>query len=148
MYCFLYTSSDYYEDSYNQDQEQENNICLICWFPNIDKNPVKNMKDFSYITTTCDCNVLIHDKCLTQWLSNTSYCPICRKHIKQNTIQNCPNYIMLKYFAFYFFFFNYSTILLQITNFISVINLLFFYIYTLYIFYYFGNAFYEENYYS
>ena len=147
MYCFLYTSSDYYDDSFNQDEivEEDNNICIICWFPEIPKNPIKNMKEFSYVISRCHCNVLIHEKCLIQWLSNSSSCPICRKNVKQITTQNCSFYICLKYFVLYFFFFSYTSILLQIANFISVINLFIFYVYTIYIFYHFGNAFYEEN---
>ena len=146
MYYFLYTSSDYYEDSSYQEEivEEDINICLICWFPDIEKNLVKNMKEFSYIITTCNCNALIHDKCLIQWLANSSTCPICRKHI--STIKNCPNYIILRYFVFYIFFYNYTSTLFQIANFISLINLFLFYIYTLFIFYYFGNVFYKDDY--
>jgi hypothetical protein len=144
MYYFLYTSSDYYEDSLYKDQVEDSNICLICLIPDIDKNPIKNMKEFSNIITTCNCKPFIHDKCLIQWLDNSSTCPICRKHV--STIKNLPNYTILKYFFFYIFFYNYTSTLFQIANFISLINLFLFYIYTLYVFYYFGNAFYIDNY--
>jgi hypothetical protein len=148
MYYFLYTSSDYYEPDINQEQSVDkvevDNVCLICWLPNNTKTPVKNMKEFTFIITSCDCNALFHDKCLNQWLTNSTSCPICRKIVIKNTIQNCPNYIIIKGFIFYFFFFNYTSVILQITNFISIINLFIFYIYTIFIFYHFGNAFHEE----
>jgi len=140
MYYFLYTSSDYNEPEISQDQSE--NVCLICWLPdNYYNTPLKNMKEFSFIIATCECNALFHYKCLNEWISNSKSCPICRKSF--STIDNFTN---LKKWFFFYFFFNYTSSILQFVNSISIINLCIFYIYTIYIFYHFGISFYEENY--
>ena len=86
MYYTLYTSSDYYEedDVLKEDEslkEDDVKICLICWLPNKNNDLVQNMKQISYILTTCDCDALFHSNCLQAWITNSSSCPICRKEL-------------------------------------------------------------------
>lgn len=102
MYYSLYTSSDFYEED---DSLKEDNvkICLICWLPNNNTDLVKNMKQFAYILTTCDCNALFHDKCLKTWIENSQSCPICRKQLAIRNIYNFNNNIHVNIIFFFFF---------------------------------------------
>ena len=135
MYYTLYTSSDYYEENDNLLKEDNINLCLICWLPNKNKDLVQNMKKFSYILTTCDCNALFHSNCLKTWISNSPSCPICRKllTITSEYSFNCNNHIKI----FFFFMYNYSSSFLQIINFIFKIYLFLLNVYILYLIYIF-----------
>lgn len=150
-HIFLYTSNDILqntsiqENSYEQLQEDENiKICIICWLPDIKNDSMKNLKKFSYISSSCDCNPLLHQKCLKNWITKSCSCPICRKIMKINNFRFFLTNTHLVFF--YIFFFNYLSCLLQISNYVSFVNLFIFYIYTIYIIYYFGKNYDYEIY--
>lgn len=144
MYYSLYTSSDYYEED---DSLKEDNvkICLICWLPNNNNDLVKNMKQFAFILTTCDCNALFHHKCLKTWIENSQSCPICRKQLAIRNIYNLNHNIHIKLICF-FFFYNYTNVFLQIINIFYIINLFLLYAYVLYIILLVNTHFEYENY--
>lgn len=112
MYGTLYTSSEYYEDI----SPTTNNVCLICWMPSQFNNPVKCIKENSYILSDCQCNALFHNNCLNQWIDKTSSCPICRKFVTINKI-NCIAYI--------FVLLNTVVIVLQLILFVYLINFIY-----------------------
>jgi hypothetical protein len=144
MYYTLYTSSDYYEEDDNSLKEDNVKICLICWLPNKNKDLVQNMKNFSYILTTCDCNALFHSNCLKTWISNSHSCPICRKQLTiTTTVYNFQNHIK---FFFFFFIFHYISAFLQIIHVISIVNLFLLYFYIIYIILLFNKNFNYEIY--
>lgn len=144
MYYTLYTSSDYFEKTLEEDDNLK--ICLICWLPNKNKDIVKNMKDFPYILTTCDCNALFHNNCFKEWINKSNSCPICRKSITINYLYNYNISQNIKLVLFYFFFFNYINCFLQIIQMISLINLFLFYLYIIYLIFLFGKNFEYEIY--
>uniref|UniRef100_A0A6C0KQM6 RING-type domain-containing protein n=1 Tax=viral metagenome TaxID=1070528 RepID=A0A6C0KQM6_9ZZZZ len=81
MFYTLYTSSDSIIKSELDDiQNEENSICFICLSNN--NFIIKPMKEFKNITTTCDCNILIHEICFNEWIKKTNSCPICRIEIQ------------------------------------------------------------------
>jgi len=146
-HIFLYTSNDLLEDKNIQDlndDEEDINICIICWLPNIKNNSIKNLKNFPYILSTCNCNPLLHNDCLKNWITKSSSCPICRKNM---TISNFRLFLSnTNVIFFYIFFFNYLSCLLQINNYVSFLNIFIFYFYTIYIIYYFGKNYDYEIY--
>jgi len=135
MYYTLYTSSDYYEDqSIENDliEDKTNKICLICWLPPKTDNPIKNMKNFSFMICSCNCNPLFHHNCLKDWVDKSLSCPICRNKITI-ILEQHSKIIKVSY---YLFIFNYSIYLMRFTTLCSIINLFCLCVYNLYIFYY------------
>jgi hypothetical protein len=91
MYFSVFQSSEYNSDEdtnniNNTINEKTNNDdsdnCIICWSPEC---PLLLLSDIPNITLQCECNPMIHQKCLNSWLITTSSCPICRKVI---TVKN------------------------------------------------------------
>ena len=149
MYCTLYSSSDYYEhtsytDLINQElineeliNEEHLNIqsCLICLTPPNKDNPIQKIKDLTYIVSICKCNPELHISCLTEWINQTSSCPICRTKIIIQQEQQPNKY--KKVFAVFLIFFNFATSIFRVTTLISTINLFFLCFYNFYFIYVF-----------
>ena len=85
MYGTLYKSSEDYDYDYNVIHydaiDEPAKQCLICWLPSDKHTPVKYMKTISYYLSNCQCNALLHEKCLTTWLQMNLSCPICRNKV-------------------------------------------------------------------
>lgn len=135
MYYTIYTSSDYYDEKEkeknNSLKEYDGNICLICLLPDKHKDLVQNMKQFSYILSTCDCNALFHSNCLETWIVKSQSCPICRIQLTYTFNYNFKFDNLIKIFVD-----NYTNAYFQIINFISIINLFFLLYFYVYIFSY------------
>ena len=104
MDFILNTSSEYHD-------------CIICWSKDA---PVNCMKEYSYFISNCKCNAFFHDKCFKTWLIAEQSCPICRKKIYVNIIENNDTYIKIK--KWYFIFLNYTFSILRIFAFVSIVN--------------------------
>jgi hypothetical protein len=65
------------ENQENEEKITESNSteCFICFENN--PKPFK-LKDQILYFKLCNCNGLIHDKCLETWYDKTGQCPICR----------------------------------------------------------------------
>tara|TARA_B100000073_G_scaffold298699_1_gene264277 strand:+ start:918 stop:1319 length:402 start_codon:yes stop_codon:yes gene_type:complete len=63
--------------------------CIICL--NVVEEPLSN----NFIKT-CNCNLIVHEECLKEWLATSPICPLCRcllltKHTDQtNTFYSSP----------------------------------------------------------
>lgn len=137
MYYSIYTSDDHYEIQGDQDEfieDNTNKLCLICWSPSKQNDPIKHMKDFSYIFSLCKCNMLIHSKCLHQWIKHTASCPICRKTVMVHVEYNSDKYIRL--LSYYVFVFNCTNSFVRFTTILSLFNLFTLCLYNLYLMYY------------
>ena len=86
MYLSTFPLSEY---CFNDDIVVENNedydICLICWMPSETNNSITILSEFSHIVTLCKCKSKFHSVCVNNWISKSHSCPICRKII---TIKN------------------------------------------------------------
>jgi len=143
MYCPLYLYSDYCEKLTNIDiikEETTDKICVICWLPAEQNNPIKTMKEFSHIYLFCNCNVLIHTNCLNEWLNkctNCPSCPICRKKVTILTREHLSNYIKSSTIVFCLFCLNYTYRCLRIATSLYIFNVSCVIIYNIYILFYF-----------
>ena len=159
MYFTLYSSSDYYEHkSYEELMNLElineklikqelikqeliyeeyltKQSCLICLTPPNKDNPIQKIKDLTYIVSICKCNPELHISCLTEWINQTSSCPICRTKIIIQQEQQPNKY--KKVFAVFLIFFNFATSIFRVTTLISTINLFFLCFYNFYFIYVF-----------
>jgi hypothetical protein len=59
------------------EQAYESN-CLFCFEPAQETNKLFRMKDVLIINPSCQCNGNLHMICLTDWISVSKTCPICR----------------------------------------------------------------------
>ena len=59
------------------EQVYESN-CLFCFEPAQETNKIFRMKDVLIINWSCQCNGNLHMICLTDWISVSKTCPICR----------------------------------------------------------------------
>lgn len=85
MYFSVFQSSEYNSDedinntnNTNNTIKEESDSCIICW---TSECPILLLSDIPNIILVCECNPLIHQKCLNSWLITTRSCPICRKGI-------------------------------------------------------------------
>jgi hypothetical protein len=58
--------------------------CLICLEPSQETNKLFRMKDILLINSHCECNGNLHMNCLTNWISVSKTCPICRSTLTIN----------------------------------------------------------------
>jgi hypothetical protein len=58
--------------------------CLICLEPSQETNKLFRMKDILLINSHCECNGNLHMNCLTNWISVSKTCPICRDALTIN----------------------------------------------------------------
>ena len=154
MYYFLYTSSDYYDKniildknadvSTNNNNFNNNNICLICWLPSNNQNKTKYMKDFLQFETSCDCNPSFHDNCFNNWISRSSSCPICRKTI----ILNQQQPMSVKISTYYTFFYYCTARILHAATCISFLNLCSLCVYNFYFIFYVNRQIDDNEYYT
>lgn len=82
MYFSVFQSSEYNsdEDITNKDNDNDN-ICIICWFPENINDKIYLLSEIRHITLYCECNPKLHKNCLNNWLITTHSCPICRKKL-------------------------------------------------------------------
>jgi hypothetical protein len=61
--------------------------CFICYETKRKKEdkPISLQKQIRYIKI-CECDGLIHKKCLKKWVNLNNTCPICRQNIVKNNI--------------------------------------------------------------
>lgn len=87
MYFAIFDPYDERYDSflyeYNKNHKDcvlENNDdgCLICLDTKIKDSP-KRIHMIETIISSCDCNIIVHERCLYEWLKKTQSCPICRE---------------------------------------------------------------------
>jgi hypothetical protein len=74
---------------YDENKNDENDLCIICWEPSITNNNLIKMKStLSYLlfSKDCSCNGIFHYNCLLKWINTTNSCPICRKPIQKNVV--------------------------------------------------------------
>jgi hypothetical protein len=56
--------------------------CFICYDATVEGELVpKKLSTIKCYTKTCECDVLVHEKCLDIWVNRTNQCPICRKNM-------------------------------------------------------------------
>lgn len=112
----IFITFEPYEDDINtQNTYNENNeriICFVCYeyYDDINELPIKLNNNYHYIKN-CECNVIIHKSCLDKWYSINNSCPICRDIM---SINNINSYTILDYY-----------------NKLSIINILFIYVFKL-----------------
>lgn len=142
MYFSTFSSSEYYsdEDIDSNLLAKEDEICLICWLPEEDKNQIKILSDFKHIKLTCKCKPKLHTRCINEWIQKTTSCPICRTKINiivfsandNNILHNCYSTCIV-----YFF---------RIIYYISFIHFLFMFYYNIYYIYFITNNYHEDDY--
>lgn len=139
MYFCIYPSCEY-----NSDEEYTNNndndLCLICWLPKEKNNDIKLLTDFSNIKVNCECNPKIHYLCLNDWITKTKSCPICRKEIKFVIVSSNNKNVILYFFTEYIIYF------LRILCYSSLINLFCLLFYNTYNIYLMINTYYQDDY--
>ena len=83
----------YFSSSDEEITNEENNedVCLICWLPSENNNIIKELSSHSYIIKICNCNPKIHTDCLNKWIGQNPSCPICRKTLIININTNMNN---------------------------------------------------------
>lgn len=132
MYNIIYTSDEneqfyMYNNIINQNIKKniQDNVCIICWSKNENNDQLYYTKDFKKYIVSCNCNVLMHDNCLNQWIQQTHSCPICRKQISNNANKNTN---VIPYYIRY----HYTLRLVRITTLISIFNFCCFLIFNTY----------------
>jgi len=121
MFYTIYTSDEYYKKENNEDR-----ICIICWLDD-NKNKLCNLQNSNSIIT-CNCNVIIHNVCLKNWILLNHSCPICRKYLSIKKSND-------RYSNYYIIYYSIINIL-KIANTISFINLIFLFFFHFYYTYY------------
>ena len=58
--------------------------CLFCLEPSQETNKLFRMKEVLIINSSCECNGNTHMNCLTNWISVSKTCPICRDALTIN----------------------------------------------------------------
>lgn len=106
MYFSIYPSSEYFseeDDAYikkiHLDEEQDE-ICIICWLPSDDNNKIQLLTDFKQITQLCKCHPNLHKFCLEKWIRKSSSCPVCRTKLTINLSFNENKSIFIIYYVF------------------------------------------------
>ena len=59
----------------------ENDICFICWINTNENNKLIQLEQICNINKKCKCNPKIHSLCLNDWIKCTLTCPICRQRL-------------------------------------------------------------------
>ena len=125
--------------------EEDTDICLICWLPSENNNIIKELSSHSYIIKICNCNPKIHTDCLNKWIGQNPSCPICRKTLTIciNEVNDDYNNIltnMLIYCYLYYCINNYTIncikcilIVVKVSCYLCFINILCLYIYNIYL---------------
>jgi hypothetical protein len=81
------------------------NQCIICFENQIlDETHPLNLTKHNIYIKTCNCDCLVHIKCLKMWFDQHKKCPICRMVVAKNTITN-----------------NYINISLRVLNYVSIV---------------------------
>ena len=143
MYYSIYTSDEndifyMYQNLINKNTKKniQENLCLICWSKNEPIDQLYSIKDFNQYFVSCNCQVLMHSDCLTQWVQQTNSCPICRKAIAINYIYLNYNtedwFKMLKYYVNAY---NYTFSLLKLATIISFLNFIWLLTFNFYVHY-------------
>ena len=73
-------------EPYNE-PELTNQLCLICWEPDIWISPFYSVYGYR---RTCKCMGNFHMNCIEQWMELNKSCPICRSEILPNI-----NYVLV-----------------------------------------------------
>lgn len=73
-------------------------VCFICFEQDSYINKLINLKDQTIFEHICNCNGIIHTKCIKKWYNIEQKCPICRrKYIMKTSIDlynPTNNYLM------------------------------------------------------
>ena len=106
-----FTAFNHYDEIDENDKidENQNDLCLICWDPSITNNNLIKMKSIlSYLlfSKSCSCNGIFHHNCLLKWINSTKSCPICRKPI--DTVVYDENVVALNNKSQIFRFINFT----------------------------------------
>ena len=81
-----FTTFNHYDEQEEQ-EENTNELCLMCWDPSTTNNKLIKMNPvISYLlfSKLCSCNGIFHYNCLLKWIDTTNSCPICRKPIERD----------------------------------------------------------------
>jgi hypothetical protein len=146
MYNIFSTSSSHYFDEHYKEEQNIDNICIICWLTPEYNNNTVFLQDIYHISTTCNCNPYIHLNCFNSWIDISSSCPICRKEIffSKSYIQikkDILNYCI----SFYFLLIHYLLHVMRILTMIAFLNFTIVISYNIYFYIYLKNDI-ENNY--
>ena len=104
-----FTTFNHYDEIDENKNENENDLCLICWDSSTTNNNLIKMKSvLSYLlfSKVCSCNGIFHYNCLLKWINTTNSCPICRKPIEDGS--NEENVVTLNNKSQIFRFINFT----------------------------------------
>jgi hypothetical protein len=59
---------------------ESSSVCIICLDSSFAYTQQVLLKKMNY-DRKCDCNCVVHSKCLNQWITTNNSCPICHKTI-------------------------------------------------------------------
>lgn len=59
---------------------EPSSVCIICLDSSFAYTQQVLLKKMNY-DRKCDCNCVVHSKCLNQWITTNNSCPICHKTI-------------------------------------------------------------------
>jgi hypothetical protein len=105
----------------------ETNYCFIC-FEVLCENvkPIK-LNSKIYYLKKCNCEGLIHKKCIDEWYNISNSCPLCRNTLVKNTSFISKKLDTSSYFIiFYFFYFFYLKNLIKIKKLFFIIFFIYF----------------------
>lgn len=74
---FLYEYNKHHKENILEYDNDDNN-CLICWDNNVIQKPTR-IHMINNVISNCNCNILVHQSCLYEWIKKTHSCPICRE---------------------------------------------------------------------
>lgn len=93
-----------YHSLNNNEEENEEKECFICFEKEDDILFLREIEKIGYIRT-CDCNGIIHDRCLSIWYQINKKCPICRQNMDMKNISNNTKSLIIinlpRYLIFY-----------------------------------------------
>lgn len=140
MYFSVFSSSEYYDKDGHCNtsrlvDDNDDDLCLICWLPNEETNEIKLLTDFSHINPKCKCKPKIHTLCINEWIKKSTTCPICRTNMNVIIFTHDGQNIYIKCIS-------YTICLLQILYYASLFNLFLIILYNIY----FMLNNYEDNY--
>jgi hypothetical protein len=108
MYLSTFPLSEYCFNDEIICQNNDDNICLICWMPSETNNSITILSEFSHIITLCKCKSKFHLICLNGWIAKSHSCPICRKKIKIKNINKQNEYLWENLVRIFFYFISFN----------------------------------------
>ena len=90
-----------YEQIYNSNLNENlhEDECAICYHGDIAGDELISLNMMNYVSRRCDCNVIVHKKCVLRWYITKKRCIICNSELtlmertiapRTNEIRNPP----------------------------------------------------------